>query len=196
MHQVVHAVESEIWISRTLQFGQSCVDLLRACVLGPRLDELGCSCRVGEAESCQATRPTADATHRRDASVFPVTRRVTSAEVDVLRSAVSLIDAGGNPQRTLLAQAARTACALLALRFPGGSVELRIPPFAAVQLGIGERGRHTRGTPPNVVQTDPVTLLRLAGGSLTWAQAREQHLVQASGIYAELAELWPMPELR
>lgn len=97
--------------------------------------------------------------------------------------------------RSELAGGARTVCALLALRYPGGTVELRVPPFAAVQLGIGERGRHTRGTPPNVVQTDPLTLLRLAGGSLTWDEALAAHVVRASGIRADLAALWPLPEL-
>ena len=86
-------------------------------------------------------------------------------------------------------------CALLAARYPGGSVELRVPPFAAVQLGIGERGRHTRGTPPNVVQTDALTLLRLAGGSLSWVDALATHAVRASGVHSDLAALWPLPEL-
>jgi hypothetical protein len=94
-----------------------------------------------------------------------------------------------------LAASARTICALLAARFPGGTVELRVPPHAAVQLGFGERGRHTRGTPPNVVQTDAPTLLALAAGILSWPQARELRLVQASGILADLDQIWPLPEL-
>lgn len=99
------------------------------------------------------------------------------------------------PSPSDLAQAARTTCALLGARYPGGSVEVRVPPVAAVQLGIGERGRHTRGTPPNVVQTDAVTLLRLAGGAVSWSDALAGHLVTASGIHSDLAELWPLPEL-
>lgn len=95
-----------------------------------------------------------------------------------------------------LASAARTVCALLALAYPGGSVELRVPPYAAVQLGIGERGRHTRGTPPNVVQTDAATLLHLAAGTLDWAEARAAHRVQASGTHSDLSALWPLPQLR
>lgn len=97
--------------------------------------------------------------------------------------------------RARLAAATRTVCALLESRHPGGTVELRVPPYAAVQLGIGERGPHTRGTPPNVVQTDPVTLLRLAGGSLSWAEAVGTPAVRASGIRSDLAALWPLPEL-
>ena len=62
------------------------------------------------------------------------------------------------------------ACAdLLATRAPGRSLELRIPPYAAVQCVAGPR--HTRGTPPNVVETDPLTWIRLAAGRLDWREA-------------------------
>jgi len=122
---------------------------------------------------------------------------VSAEQVQQLRATVATLarEADGALPRTELAGAARTVCALLAARYPGGSVELRVPPFAAVQLGIGERGRHTRGTPPNVVQTDAVTLLRLAGGSLAWADALATHAVRASGVHSDLAALWPLPEL-
>lgn len=124
-------------------------------------------------------------------------RTVTAAQVEQLRTAVRALadDPAAHLPRPQLAAATRTACALLAARHPGGTVELRVPPYAAVQLGIGERGRHTRGTPPNVVQTDPVTLLRLAGGSLAWADALAGRAVGASGIYSDLSPLWPLPEL-
>ncbi|MFN8137436.1 MAG: sterol carrier family protein [Propionicimonas sp.] len=123
-------------------------------------------------------------------------RTPTAAEVADLRSVVAALaaDPGAELPRPRLAGAARTACALLAARHPGGTVELRVPPFAAVQLGVGERGRHTRGTPPNVVQTDPVTFLRLAGGSLAWQEARAAHAVRASGIHSDLAEVFPLPD--
>ena len=124
-------------------------------------------------------------------------RRVTQAQVGQLKRVASAVAADPeHPSSAALADASRTACALLALHHPGGSVELRVPPYAAVQLGVGERGRHTRGTPPNVVQTDAVTLLRLASGALSWAEALSGHLVQASGIHSDLAGLWPLPELR
>jgi hypothetical protein len=126
-----------------------------------------------------------------------VPRTPSTADVAALRAAVRALaqEPVGALSRTDLAGAARTVCGLLALRYPGGTVELRVPPFAAVQLGIGDRGRHTRGTPPNVVQLDAATLLRLAGGSLTWNQAVATHAVRASGIRADLAALWPLPEL-
>ena len=126
-----------------------------------------------------------------------MSRTPSAAELSALRTTVAAL--ATNPavvlSRTELATGARLVCTLLALRYPGGTVELRIPPSAAVQLGIGERGRHTRGTPPNVVQMDAATLLRLAGGSLTWDEARAIHAVRASGVLADLALLWPLPEL-
>ncbi len=124
-------------------------------------------------------------------------KRVSASEVERLRATIALLDGpdAEHPDRAEFAAAARTICAMLASRFPGGTVELRVPPYAAVQLGIGERGRHTRGTPPNVVQTDAATLIGLATGQLAWSQARADHLVQASGILAEVEQLWPLPEL-
>lgn len=124
-------------------------------------------------------------------------KKVSEADLAQLRATVAGLAAGrtGLPAAEL-APAARTVCALLALAYPGGSVELRIPPFAAVQLGIGERGRHTRGTPPNVVQTDAETLLCLAAGTLRWAEAHEAHRIQASGPHSDLSGLWPLPHLR
>ena len=67
----------------------------------------------------------------------------------------------------------------LATRAPGRSVEVRVPPFAAVQCIPGPV--HRRGTPPSVVETDAATWLALALGDLTWAQASESGAVRASG---------------
>jgi hypothetical protein len=121
---------------------------------------------------------------------------VSQAQRERLEKVVAALAADApEPSPAELADAARTACALLAIRYPGGFVELRVPPYAAVQLGIGDRGRHTRGTPPNVVQTDAVTLLRLAGGLLTWPDAMAGRLVQASGVHSDLGALWPLAEL-
>lgn len=123
-------------------------------------------------------------------------KRVSPADLQQLREVAAEL-ATGRPdlEPSALARAARTICALLGARYPGGSVEVRVPPVAAVQLGLGERGRHTRGTPPNVVQTDAVTLVRLAAGTLGWTEALATHLVTASGIHSDLAQLWPLPEL-
>lgn len=122
---------------------------------------------------------------------------MSAAEVAELRATAATLaaDPAATLTRAQLASASRTVCALLGARFPGGTVELRVPPFAAVQLGIGERGRHTRGTPPNVVQTDAVSVIRLAGGSLGWGEALDGHAVRASGVLSDLAHLWPLAEL-
>jgi len=83
------------------------------------------------------------------------------------------------------------ACAdLLATRAPGRSLELRIPPYAAVQCVAGPR--HTRGTPPNVVETDPLTWIRLAAGRLDWREAVAGGAVRASGERADLTDWLPL----
>jgi hypothetical protein len=95
--------------------------------------------------------------------------------------------------RGALARASRALAAVLAERHPGRSVEVRIPPFAAVQCALGDPGpRHTRGTPPNVVETDAVTFLRLAVGRTPWAQALASGKVAASGLRADLTPALPL----
>ena len=78
----------------------------------------------------------------------------------------------------------------LAVSSPGNSVEVRVPPAAAVQAIAGPR--HTRGTPPNVVETDMQTWLRLATGRLSWDEARAAGAVSASGIRADLSGVLPL----
>jgi uncharacterized protein (TIGR03083 family) len=96
-------------------------------------------------------------------------------------------------QRPALAAAVRTLTAILAGQHPGRSVEVRVPPFAAVQCGVGDPGpTHTRGTPPNVVETDPVTFLRLATGRVLWAEALSAGRVSASGLRADLSAALPV----
>ncbi|MFF7649066.1 sterol carrier family protein [Streptomyces sp. NPDC007983] len=92
--------------------------------------------------------------------------------------------------RQALATAVRLLADGLAAKAPGGSVELRIPPFAVVQCVEGPR--HTRGTPPNVVETDPLTWVRLAAGRIGWAEALEAGEVTASGERADLAAHLPV----
>ena len=92
--------------------------------------------------------------------------------------------------RTTLALAVRYTLQLLAEQSPGGAVEVRVPPYAAVQCIEGPR--HTRGTPPNVVETDVATWLALATGSLTWAEARAAGRVHASGQRADLEGVIPV----
>lgn len=78
----------------------------------------------------------------------------------------------------------------LATVAPGRTVEVRVPPYGAVQCIAGPV--HTRGTPPNVIETDAVTWLTLATGELAWEQALSQSRVQASGQRAHLDGLIPL----
>lgn len=94
-------------------------------------------------------------------------------------------------RRTVLAPAVRHTLELFAEEFPGGAVELRVPPFAAVQAISGVR--HTRGTPPAVVETDAGTWLELVTGSLPWSQAVSSGRVRASGERSDLEEMLPLP---
>lgn len=80
--------------------------------------------------------------------------------------------------------------ALLAARAPGYSVEVRVPPYGAVQAVEG--GRHTRGTPRAVVETDPETWIAVATGELAWTDAVEQGLVRASGERTDLSAYLPL----
>ncbi|HVX43068.1 MAG TPA: sterol carrier family protein, partial [Mycobacteriales bacterium] len=89
-----------------------------------------------------------------------------------------------------LGLSARLLADVLATRAPGKSVEVRVPPYVAVQCVEGPR--HTRGTPPNVVETDPRTWLRLATGRITYGEAVEAGSVHASGDRADLSAHLPV----
>ena len=97
------------------------------------------------------------------------------------------------PSRAVLGAAVKTSARWLAQQVPGRSVELRVPPHVAVQLVPGPR--HTRGTPPNVVETDPATWLRLAIGATTWDRAVADGAVTASGNRADLSAYLPLRPL-
>jgi uncharacterized protein (TIGR03083 family) len=93
-------------------------------------------------------------------------------------------------QRAALAGATRALAEILAGQAPGRTVEIRVPPFIAVQAIDGPR--HTRGTPPNVVETDPVTWLRLATGRVEFGEALHQGSASASGSRADLTRYLPV----
>jgi uncharacterized protein (TIGR03083 family) len=92
--------------------------------------------------------------------------------------------------RQALAAAVRVLADGLAAKAPGNAVEVRVPPDAAVQCVAGPR--HTRGTPPNVVETDPLTWVRLATGRTRWSVAVEAAQVSASGERADLGPYLPV----
>lgn len=92
--------------------------------------------------------------------------------------------------RQALAACVRLLADALAAKAPGGSTEVRIPPYAVVQCVEGPR--HTRGTPPNVVETDPLTWIRLAAGRTAWADAVADARVSARGERADLGSWLPL----
>ncbi|GAA1797455.1 sterol carrier family protein [Agromyces neolithicus] len=103
---------------------------------------------------------------------------------------VDIAEAAASVDRTTLALAVRYSLQLLAEQAPGATVEVRVPPYAAVQCVEGPK--HTRGTPPNVIETDASTWLALATGALSWGDARAAGRVQASGQRADLSGLLPI----
>ncbi|SEQ92757.1 maleylpyruvate isomerase family mycothiol-dependent enzyme [Streptomyces radiopugnans] len=94
--------------------------------------------------------------------------------------------------RHALATTVRLLADALAAKAPGASVEVRIPPFAVVQCVAGPR--HTRGTPPNVVETDPLTWIRLATGRTDWLKELDAAHLTASGERADLRDHLPVLE--
>lgn len=114
-------------------------------------------------------------------------RKITTDEG---RAALSAVDGAEVPARTDLATAVRYLLQLLAEKAPGNSVEVRVPPFGAVQVLEGPR--HTRGTPPNVVETDARTWIALATGAEAWADAVTAGRILASGTRADLRDLLPL----
>ena len=109
---------------------------------------------------------------------------------DRVADVAAALDRGEEPPQAALRAAARYLLRMLEREAPGRSVEVRVVPVAAVQCVAGPR--HTRGTPPNVVETDPLTWFRLATGRTGWAQAVESGAVRASGARADLSLYLPL----
>jgi uncharacterized protein (TIGR03083 family) len=120
-----------------------------------------------------------------------MTTRVNELVVHSLDLAASLPDVAPlTIDRQALAISCRMLTGILAERVPGHTVEVRVPPFAAIQCVEGPR--HTRGTPANVVETDPVTWVELATGRMAWADAVSAGRVRASGERADLSPYLPV----
>jgi len=115
----------------------------------------------------------------------PPAAHLEAALVDAVLAAY---DAGREPVRPAARLAVKLLLDRLATDFPGRSVEVRVPPYAAVQCVEGPR--HTRGTPPNVIETDARTWIMLATGRLGWTEARDR--ISASGERADLSSRLPV----
>jgi hypothetical protein len=120
-----------------------------------------------------------------------VDQQVEATELGLARLVVAGERAGLEIPNDAIALATRMLAQRLATARPGRTVEVRVPPYIAVQVGHGDGPRHTRGTPPSVVETDPVTFLRLATGDLTWGQATAGG-VRISGVHADLSDVFPL----
>jgi hypothetical protein len=114
----------------------------------------------------------------------------TVDDPSAVAAALAALDAGGAPDPADLRRATWHLLSALTRRAPGRSVEVRVPPYGAVQCVEGPR--HTRGTPPNVVETDALTWLLLATGRLPWVDAVAAGRVSASGGRADLSALLPL----
>ena len=98
---------------------------------------------------------------------------------------------GPAPDRSVLRAAVKESLAAIASAAPGHSVEVRVPPYGAVQCVEGPR--HGRGNPPNVVEADPRTWLALVTGQLSWVEAVRSGRLSASGTRTdEVARLLPL----
>ncbi|HZG89724.1 MAG TPA: sterol carrier family protein [Pseudonocardia sp.] len=110
---------------------------------------------------------------------------------DDLAAVIDWVAGGPAPERSVQRAAVKESLATVVARAPGRAVEVRVPPFGAAQCLTGPQ--HTRGTPPNVVETDPRTWLALVIGALTWNDAVGSGRLTASGSRAgEVAELLPL----
>ena len=103
-------------------------------------------------------------------------------------------ESGETPPKERVGEAVRSVLATITARAPGRSVEIRVPPHAAVQAIAGPT--HRRGTPRAVVEMDARCLVELALGRLTWMQAVEQGRVHASGERSDLTPYFPVREIR
>lgn len=115
--------------------------------------------------------------------------RLKPADPAAVDAAVARV-VDGSAEKADLRLLTKHFLAVLESRAPGRSVEVRVPPYAAVQCIEGVR--HTRGTPPAVVETDAATWIALATGRLTWDGALASGRVRASGERAELGPYLPL----
>ncbi|QNP71785.1 maleylpyruvate isomerase family mycothiol-dependent enzyme [Streptomyces roseirectus] len=129
-----------------------------------------------------------------NAGAMPLAEYVVTRTVELIVHTDDLNDALPDKavpyDRQALAAATRLLTDALAKKAPGGSTEVRVPPYAVVQCVEGPK--HTRGTPPNVVETDPLTWIRLATGRLSWADALDGAKLSASGERADLTPYLPV----
>ena len=150
-----------------------------------RLVDAAAPARPADLTARLTSSPHADALDAALPRPAPSDPRLAALAEESLVAAASAIDAPVG--RASLAAAVRTGLRRLAEAHPGKLVEVRVPPFAAVQIGVpGQAAAHTRGTPPNVVELDAATWFALASGRLAFADAVAARRVRASGVHADI----------
>ena len=129
-----------------------------------------------------------------DAPGSPAARGVPVSDAADDAEAARIAGAAASVDRATVTTAVRFSLEELADVAPGRAVEVRVPPDGAVQAIAGPR--HTRGTPPSVIETDPATWLRLVCGLVTWADALDDGSVRASGERTDLSQYLPLQTAR
>lgn len=122
--------------------------------------------------------------------VWAMPARLRPVDDATVSRAWEVLSSSPEPPADALRLLTKHYLAVLVERYPGRSVEVRVPPYAVVQCLEG--ARHTRGTPPAVVETDPMTWIRLARGDLSWPDAMQSGQVTASGERSDLSDLLPL----
>jgi len=115
--------------------------------------------------------------------------RLRPADPAVAASAVQRFRAG-EADAADLRLLTKHLLALLVEKAPGGAVEVRVPPYAVAQCLAGTR--HTRGTPPAVVEMDAATWVGIGIGDLEWSAAAHDARLVASGERSDLGALMPL----
>ena len=125
---------------------------------------------------------------------YGVTRLMDYLRANTIELCVLMLKRGANPSRQTLGESVRALLAVLAERHPGQSIEVRVPPYSAVQVGAFSDGpTHRRGTPPNVVETDAKTFLALAVGADEWERVFSSGKLSVSGAHAaEIDRMLPI----
>ncbi len=132
------------------------------------------------------------------ASRFGTVRLTDYLRANVIVIVDLALDECGVAERPAMAESLRALTQVLTERYPGRTIEIRIPPYAAVQVGALTSGpSHTRGTPPNVVEFTPEAFWQLATGRQSWQRAASTAGLESSGAHAgEAARFFPIVKLR
>ena len=153
---------------------------------------VGAQLRTGFRDVGRQNRASTSRTYTLTGGLSDLPRKLDPNGAALVAEVAGYLERGEEPPQGVLRPAVRHLLFTLEAAVPGRSVEVRVPPVAAVQCVEGPR--HTRGTPPNVIETDPLTWFRLATGLLGWDDAVKSGAVRASGARADLSAYLPLPE--